>query len=137
MAHASRYGYIKVPILCHRRGATNIEWATLCAEERGTKKSCKCVTSGPILTQIDRANVRQFGVHAYVVTGSLSEQTCQHHYQPYIADNSFYLSWLWSWWQWLTPRFTICFHGLLCIHGLGGRCQNTQCRVERLVTDIA
>ena len=63
MAHPARYGHIRIVILCHRWGATNIEWAALCGEEGGTKKWCKCVTSAPILTQIDRANVRQCEVN--------------------------------------------------------------------------
>ena len=71
MAHAARYGHIRIVILCHRWGATNIEWAVLCAEEGGTKKLCKCVTSGPILTQIDRANVGQFWSANVPVSGGL------------------------------------------------------------------
>ena len=62
IAHAARHGHLKIVILCHRWGVTNIEWAAICAEEGGTKKACKCVTSGPKLTHIDRANVRQIGV---------------------------------------------------------------------------
>ena len=54
MAHAASYSHVRIMILCHRLSATDLKWAMACTERGVTKKSCNCVTSGPLSIWIEQ-----------------------------------------------------------------------------------
>ena len=60
-------------------------------KKRGTKKSCRCVTSGPILTQIDCANAPIWGANVPIWVQFWDCQYYQLYHHPYIPNNFLYV----------------------------------------------